>query len=213
MDEVFPVAKAVGVEKEYKEMVEAGKTDYEDIKKYLKLLYGKPESWIAKQINKAEPYEGSKETITYLKKAGYNTFIVTDDPLASLPECNKTIAGKLGGEIKIIPTAEIEYSGGKICGGLKDIKTKPRIMQELLGKCGKSPEIICMVQGHNDIEMAKYARKITGTVISVNSHSQELENASNHHIDSIGEAPSLLEKILAAGNNLAALNYRSARIR
>ncbi len=194
IDEALPVAKAVGVEEQYKKMAETGEMDFAQIEKYLKLLHGKQEIWVAEQIDKAEPFAGSRETIEYLKKAGYETIVVTDDALMSLPESNNIVRKKLGAD-KIISTAEIEYHGGKIFGGLKNIRTKPQILYGLIGHYN-SPNVLCMAQGENDIEMAEYAKNHGGTVISVNSYSPELESVSHHHIDSMSEAPKLLERIL-----------------
>ena len=195
IDEALPVAEAVGVEEQYKKMAETGEMDFAQIEKYLKLLHGKQGIWVAEQIDKAEPFAGSRETIEHLKKAGYETIIVTDDALMSLPESNNIVRKKLGAD-KIIPTAEIEYHGGKIFGGLKNIRTKPQILDEFIGQYNPY-SVLCMAQGCNDIEMAEYAKNHGGTVISVNSHSLELESVSHYHIDSIAEAPELLERIFA----------------
>jgi len=194
IDEALPVAEAVGVEWQYKRMAETGEMDFKKIEKYLNLLHGKPQSWVAERIDKAEPFAGSKETINYLKEMGYETVIVTDDALMSLPECNDIVNKKLGAD-KIIPTAEIEYHEGKIGGGLKNTRTKPQILREII-ELHNPLNLLCMVQGLNDYEMAASARKIGGTIISVNSHSQKLESVSHHHIDSIAEAPGLLTRIL-----------------
>lgn len=196
MDEALPVAEAVGVGKIYRKITETGEMDFEQIKKYLKLLRGKHEMWVAEQICKAEPFAGSRETINYLKEMDYETVIITDDALMSLPKCNRSVKEKLKVD-KIIPTAEIIYDGGKICGELKNKKTKPQILEELISQYNPS-KLLCAVQGKNDYEMAVHARKVGGTVISVNSHLQELEDVSHYHIEKISEAPKLLEEILAA---------------
>lgn len=173
-------------------MAETGEMSFKQIERYLGLLSGKTEEWIAGHIDKAEPYKGSRETIECLKKSDYIPIIVTDDALMSLPECNRIVKEKLGAD-KIIPTAEIEYDGEKICGGLKNKRTKPKIFEKLIAKYNPC-RILCVAQGKNDYGMAAHARKVGGTVISVNSHSPELESVSDHHINSIAEAPKLLKK-------------------
>lgn len=194
IDEAEGIAKAVGVEEQYRKMAETGEMDFKQIEKYLKLLHGKPESWVAGHIDKAEPFAGSKETINYLKEMGYVTVIITDDALMSLPECNVIVRKKLGAD-EIIPTAEIQISGGNIAGRLKNKRAKPRILKELIVQY-KPDRMLCMAQGINDIGMAEYARNNGATVISVNSHSPELESLSHYHIETIAEAPKLLGEIL-----------------
>lgn len=193
MDEALPVARAVGVEAQYRKIAETGEMDFRQIEKYLKRLNGRQEVWVAEQINKAEPFAGSREAINYLKEMGYETVIVTDDALMSLPECNHIVRKRLGVN-KIIPTAEIEINGGEIVGRLKSKRTKPQILEELFVQC-KPSKMLCMAQGPNDIGMAEYAREKGGTVISVNS--PKLESVSHYHIETIAEAPELLEEIFA----------------
>ncbi len=80
--------------------------------------------------------------------------------------------------------------------GLKNIRTKPQLLKKLARKY-KPEKILCMVQGINDYSLALSARRMGGIVCSVNSHSPKLESASDYHVDSISEAPKLLEKIFA----------------
>ncbi len=174
-------------------MTETGNIDFRKIRKYLKLLNGKPEKWIAEQINKAEPFDGSKETLSYLKEMEYERIIVTDNVLTSLAECNNIIKKKLGAD-RVIPTAKMKLEDENWI--LENPRTKPEILEGLIEEY-KPSLWLCMVQGSNDIGMAEYAKKHGGTVISVNSHSPELEVMSHHHIDSVAEAPGLLERILA----------------
>jgi|GEM_PF-5999972 len=176
-------------------MTETGEMNFKQIEKYLILLNGKQESWVAEQIKKEEPFAGSMETINYLKEKDFAIYIVTDDALMSLPECNHIVRKKLGAD-RIIPTAEIEIIGGKISGMLRNKRTKPKILEELIVQYNPS-SVLCMVQGLNDYEMAVAARKNGATVISVNSHSEKLKKTSDYHIPSISEAPGLLESIFA----------------
>lgn len=195
MDEGRQFAKAFDIEEQYNEMSATGNISYEQKIKWLSMLSRKPHEWVLEKLEEAEVYEGSLEAIKILKRKGCENVIITDDFLMSVHEYNEIIKRKLDGVDKIIPTAEIAFDGGKM-SGLKNIKSKPLIMQELLKQYGNTPEILCMIQGINDIGMAEYAKKHGGTVISVNSHSQELESVSHHHIETIAEAPELLEKIL-----------------
>lgn len=194
MNESLPVAEAVGVGEQYRKISETGEMNFKQIEKYLNLLHGKPESWVAKHIDKAEPFAGSRKTINYLKEKGFAAYLVTDDALMSLPECNRIVKKKLGVD-KIIPTAEIEYRGGRICCGLKNKRTKPQILGELI-ELYNSPNLLCMAQGSNDIRIAEYAKSYGATVISVNSRSPKLESVSHYHIETIAEAPELLSTIL-----------------
>lgn len=145
-------------------------------------------------MNKAEPYKGSTETISYLKDAGFETIIVTDNVLTSLPKCNDIIKKKLGAH-RVIPTAKMKMENENWI--LKNSKTKPEIIGGLIEEY-KPSYWLCMVQGLNDYKTAEYARKVGGTVISVNSHSAKLEGVSHYHINSIAEAPKLFEEIFAA---------------
>ncbi len=191
IDEVKPVAEALDIADVYEKL--NGNISQKSIEYYFnKYLIGRKCDWLAEQIKKAEPYNGSTETIEILKSNDYKVISVTDDPLMHPVENKKTIMNKLGID-DIISTSEITITDG-VYNSLSGFKTKPEIIAGIIG-CYKPLKTIGIVQGKNDISMAEYLKKTGAKVIGVNSNSEKLNNICDYHIDNISEFPCFLKQI------------------
>lgn len=189
-----PVADAIGVGKQYKELSESGKIiNHNQIEELLKRLYEKSGRWIAEKMDEAEPVDSSIPVLNYLNEIGI-VKIITKNPLLSISECKYTIEEKLGGKTEIIPTSEIEYCDGIICGGLKNIRKKSEVLKTLIEKY-KPDNLFCIGHDINDCEIARYVKERNGTVIFVNPKTPYIKNVSDYYnINSITDLPPLFEE-------------------
>lgn len=196
MDEVENIAKALKLGRKYKKIAKSGKLNSDDIKKYIGLISSKPLVWISILLKKSKPFAGAVETVELLRRSGYDVFIITDDPLLSIEQNKKIIKEKLGVQ-QIIPTAQLQTDGNHI-SGISEMQPKPKILQTLLRKF-RPRSLIGIVQGENDIPLARAIKNKKGFVLAVNSHSQKLEKLCDRHIEKIRQAPHVLQTLNRKG--------------
>ncbi len=187
IDELEPLAKKLGKENEYKE-VSSKNLGVKDITQYLHLLHGMKVEEIAKEIEKAKPYEGAVEFISGIKRRNYKPIIVTDNPLLHFREVRNIIEKKLNvndiySTFVLTKNYDIEQYFPKeiICEKLYN-RYKPRI---LLG----------VVQGENDYNMAKFVKERQGKVIGVNSDSEKIREISDYWVEETRYLPKILSAI------------------
>ncbi len=194
MDEVEHIAKELGLKRKYRKAVNVG-IKFRDIKNYIGLLSFRPLKWISSLLKKSRPFAGAVETVEALRRSGYEVFIITDDPLLSIEQNKRIIKEKLGVQ-QIFPTTQL-HTDGNFISGISSMKTKPRIFQSLL-KVFRPTKLIGIVQGENDIALAKAIKKKNGFVLGV-SNSQKLGKICDCCINNVSDAPHALEALNRKG--------------
>ncbi len=193
MDEAEQIAKALRLGKKYRKAVRSGKINFRDIKNYIGLLSFRPLKWISSLLKKSRPFAGAVETVELLRRSGYEVFVITDDPLLSIEQNKRIIKEKLGVQ-QIFPTAHL-HTDGNFISGISNMRPKQKILQALLKKF-RPRSLIGIVQGENDIALAKAIRREKGFVLGVSdSHSHKLESICNAHIKKVSEAPHVLKNL------------------
>lgn len=193
MSEIEEIAKALKIRRKYRKIAKTGEMSFPMIKEHLKLLSDKSVDWIYSKINKTKPFPGAIESINLLRENNFKIFLITDDPLMSIKENKKAIIEKLKVD-NIFVTSKIKVKNN-FCVDLKKYKSKSEILKKLIQK-HKPKSLLGIVQGLNDIELAREIKKKKGFVFAVNSHSPELERISDVHIENIKEVPEVFKKIL-----------------
>lgn len=192
IDEVRPLAEYFGKQEEYEASPDI---NYETIKEYAReLLKDCNVNFIKSKISEANPNKGVIETVQLFRKRGGKFFIITDDPLLSISENKQVIQQKLNLD-DIYTTSSLVLENGKCTGELTDYCPKDKIA-EMLIKQHSSEKIICMVQGENDISLARATKRHGGYVFVVNSNSPKLREISDLYIKDIKDASTKIESFL-----------------
>jgi phosphoglycolate phosphatase-like HAD superfamily hydrolase len=187
IDELQPIAEMFGIEKEYEEIAK-GKTSFEMVEAYLKLIRGISPKELAREMEKAEPYEGAVEFINGIKEKGYFPIVVTDDPFLCFEEPAEVIRSKLGIST-IYPTFYLDKN-------YKIKKYTPKnVICKRLCRIVKPQKVLGVVQGENDYVMAKFIKSYGGKVVGVNSDSEAIRSISDYWVPETKYLPQILPKI------------------
>ncbi len=190
MNEAKPLAEKFGVKYEYKKLMNAIKMDFKILYTCVeKILSQASPTKIANVIKETLPYEGVVEFLEWIKSKNYETHVITDNPLAELPEVKEVLKQKF-------PIEEIhattQWDEEKL--SIKGYISKPEIFRTLYYNL--SPQkVIGILQGENDYELAKEIKKYGGTVIVANSNSKSLQKIADYKVSNTIYLPRILKKI------------------
>ena len=146
---------------------------------------------IAQLLEDVDPYPGAVEFLEGIKSYEYETYIITDNPLAGLAEIKEVLKEKLPVE-EIYSTTQIDEETLTIKGYVP----KSEIFKTIYENFDSLPKkLLGVVQGKNDIPLAYEIKRYDGILIVANSNSKELKKLADYCVASTGELPKILEKI------------------
>lgn len=197
---LLPIARDLGKEIEYRNFVKNSNLCYEDISKQIVLLKNYPIKRAEDKIGEAQLFCGARESIDAFKKYGLEVVVITDNPLAEVWRNTDAFRRKLG-VFHINSTSRAETRDGKYTGRIeipsKDLpsRTKPKIVDYYVEKYNPR-KLVGIAQGENDIPLVKAVKTHGGYVFVVNSNSSKMSEMADTHIEHIGDAPEIIEKVL-----------------
>ena len=192
MNEAKQIAERFDIKHEYKKLMNAKKIDMEILCKCVEKILSKasPEE-IANIIDKTEPYNGVVEFLHGIKSKGYETYVITDNPLAGLVEVKEVLKQKFPVE-EIYTTSKFHEETLTIEGYIP----KPEIFRMIYCNYKTPPEkILGVVQGKNDIPLAYEIKRYGGILIAANSNSKELKKIADYNLKNTSYLPEILDKI------------------
>jgi len=192
MNEAKQIAEKFGMKYEYKKLINAKEIDMEILSKCVEKIFSEASpKEIANIIKNTKPYNGVVEFLHGIKSKGYKTYVITDNPLASLGEVKKVLKEKF-------PLEEI-YSTSKINEETFEIESyspKPEIFRSIYFNYKTPPEkILGVLQGKNDISLAYEIKKYGGILIITNSNSKELKEIADYNFKNTSYLPKILDKL------------------
>jgi len=132
-----------------------------------------------------KPFPGAVETVRKLQEYGA-VKILTDNPLLALEPIKKIIKERyhLRDIDDILTSTAPEVVGGRLTGNF--VVTSPKdILLEKDFRENEYSELYVIIQGVNDIPVARKSKKMGGVVLGVNSNSPELVKLSDRHYPTI----------------------------
>lgn len=192
----YKIAKDLGMEKEYNAFVKGSSMNYESIASKMPLIKGYDTEGVSDLLRKTKLFSGSRESIQTFKDFGLKVGVVTDNPFAEVWKNNQIIRDKLNVSF-VRSTCDAKIRDGKYTGELLPSKnrTKPKIVDYFIATY-KPKRLFGMVQGENDIPFAESLKAHRGYVFVFNSNSAKLSEMADIHIESIKEAPKIIEEVL-----------------
>lgn len=198
IDELEPVARHLGLDAEYREVVSRDMVGLDVITRYMTELRGISVNEIAQVMAEAEPYEGVQQSVMVLKAAtGCEVIVISDDALLAVPENQAVIREKLPID-RFYTTAVPEVRNGVYTGEVGWWNSKPGIAESLY-----SPDIryITLLQGSNDMPLQKWgigrANVRTGVI---NSHDEDMKGMADYyrgtHSEMLGMAREMVKDML-----------------
>lgn len=191
MNEAKPVAEKFGAKYEYKRLMNAREMDLEILSKAVEKILSKasPQK-IAEIIGEIDPYPGAIEFLKGIKFKGYTTHVITDNPLAGLPEIKEVLKNKLPVD-EIHTTSQINEETLTIEGYVP----KPEVFEIIYYNLTPKPEkVLGVVQGKNDIPLAYKIKEYGGILVVANSNSRELKKLADYHVPNTSYLPEILKK-------------------
>lgn len=192
MNEAKQIAEEFGVKREYKILMNAKEMDLEILCACVEKILSKasPEE-IANIIDETEPYDGVVEFLQGIRSKGYETYVITDNPIAGLLEVKEVLKRKFPVE-EIYTTSKFNEETLTIEGYIP----KPEIFKMIYCNYKTPPEkILGVVQGRNDIPLAYEIKRYGGILIVANSNSKELKKIADYDVQNTSYLPKILDKI------------------